>query len=82
MADRPAGYVVTVTDKTTGVERLCGYGRGPGWHAAKNDFEFNLRGADKAMRNSMRSAAIFTPVDDDKASEVEEMLAAEPVRWS
>ncbi len=59
--------------------RLYAYGDTPTdcWHA----FQWQIAGAVGAMHSSLMSRVAYQPVDDDHASEVCEMLAADAVEW-
>ena len=59
--------------------RLFGYGETAA--SAMRDFRKQIAGASPAMQRSMHDRAVLTAIDPDHASEVAEMLCAEPITW-
>lgn len=57
------------------------YGYGPSLDAAKADFRSNISGASRDMQAVMLSRVQFVGIDDDHASDVAEMLAADVIEW-
>jgi hypothetical protein len=66
-------YVVTIAGKL--------YGYGVGSYAAMASFRRQIRGASAMARHSMASRCELSPIDDDHASEVAEMLATDIIEW-
>lgn len=59
--------------------RLYSYGftRAAAWHA----FQQQTKGVSAATRRRVEQRATCQPIDDDQASEVAEMLAADIIEW-
>lgn len=67
-------HVVTIDGKL--------YGYGTTRENAKVDFCRQIAGGSLAMRRSMMARSVQTPISDDHASEVAEMLAADVIAWA
>lgn len=73
---------MTVTNRPHAIliaGKLYGYGRTLA--AAWADFSSQICGGPSALRHHLRMRAVAETLSDDKASEVEEMLAAPVLAW-